>query len=134
MGTLIDTSILIEAERGRLDLNKYVGPRPDEEFCLSVITASELLHGVHRATTPAQKSTRSAYVEGILELFPILPIDVAIARTHALLWSQLEAAGTMIEAHDLWLAATCVTHGFVMISANARDFARIPGLALEVWT
>ena len=49
---MIDASILIEAERGRLDLEPYVAQRQDEEFFLSVITASELLHGVHRAVRP----------------------------------------------------------------------------------
>ena len=47
MAVLIDASILIEAERGRLDLAQHVAQRQEEEFFLSVITASELLHGVH---------------------------------------------------------------------------------------
>jgi tRNA(fMet)-specific endonuclease VapC len=133
MAALIDTSVLIEAERGRLDLEAFTAQRADEEFCLSVITASELLHGVHRAATPAQQSVRSAFVEGILEGFPILPIDLATARTHSRIWAQLAAEGKLLEAHDLWLAATCIAHGYVMISANARDFERVPGLTLEVW-
>mgnify|MGYP001796567703 CR=1 FL=1 len=42
MGVLIDASILIEAERGRLNLDPHVARRSDEESFLSVITASEL--------------------------------------------------------------------------------------------
>ena len=49
MAVLIDASILIEAERGRLQLESHVARRQDDEAFLSVITASELLHGVHRA-------------------------------------------------------------------------------------
>ena len=45
MAVFIDASILIEAERGRLDLEQHVAQRQEEEFFLSVITASELLHG-----------------------------------------------------------------------------------------
>ena len=44
MAVLIDASILIEAERGRLGLAQHVAQRQEEEFFLSVITASELLH------------------------------------------------------------------------------------------
>ncbi len=52
MGILIDASILIEFERGRIDLAPRIHGRAQEEVNLSVITASELLHGVHRATQP----------------------------------------------------------------------------------
>jgi predicted nucleic acid-binding protein len=133
VGVLIDASILIEAERGRLQLEPHVARHPDEESFLSVITASELLHGVYRATQPGVRAKRSAFVEGILERFPLLSVDLACARAHAQLWADLRQAGALIGAHDLWLAATCVAHGLTMITANVREFARVPGLDLEVW-
>ncbi len=51
MGIIIDTSVLIEAEKGRFDTDSLVKGREEELFGLSVISASELLHGVHRADT-----------------------------------------------------------------------------------
>jgi tRNA(fMet)-specific endonuclease VapC len=133
MAVLIDASILIEAERGRLQLEPHVAARQDEESFLSVITASELLHGVHRADRPEVRARRSAFVEAILERFPVLPVDLATARAHARLWAQLRQTGMMIGPHDLWLAATCLAHGLVMVSANRREFERVPGLAVDVW-
>ncbi|MEX1184414.1 MAG: hypothetical protein WEF86_14475 [Gemmatimonadota bacterium] len=44
------------------------------------MTASELLHGVHRAVDPAARARRGAWVEAMLERFPLLPIDLAAAR------------------------------------------------------
>jgi len=134
MAVLIDASILIEAERGRLDLAPHVARHPDAEAFLSVVTASELLHGVHRATDPAVRARRSAFVEGLLERFPLLAVDLACARAHAGLWAELRRAGTLIGAHDLWLAATCLAHGLTMVTANLREFERVPGLDLEVWS
>ena len=134
MAVLIDASILIEAERGRLDLEPHVARHGDEEAFLSVVTASELLHGVHRATQPDVRARRSAFVEGILERFPLLSVDLACARAHAQIWAELRQAGALIGAHDLWLAATCVAHGLTMVTGNVREFARVPGLELEVWT
>lgn len=133
MAVLIDASILIEAERGRLDLEPHVARRPDDESFLSVITASELLHGVHRATQPQQRARRSAFVESILERFPLLEVDLATARAHAQVWAELAKAGTLIGPHDLWLAATCIAHGLTMITANIREFERVPGLHVETW-
>ena len=133
MAVLIDASILIEAERGRLDLEPHVRRHGDEEAFVSVVTACELLHGVHRATQPDVRARRSAFVEGILERFPLLSVDLACARAHAQLWADLRQAGALIGSHDLWLAATCVAHGLTMVTANVREFARVPGLELEVW-
>jgi tRNA(fMet)-specific endonuclease VapC len=134
VAVLIDASILIEAERGTLRLEPHVARHPDEECFLSVVTASELLHGVHRATRPDVRARRSAFVEGILERFPLLPVDLVTARTHARVWAELRQAGTLIGPHDLWLAATCVAHGLTMVTGNAREFGRVPGLDVEVWS
>ncbi|MBE0418317.1 MAG: type II toxin-antitoxin system VapC family toxin [Coriobacteriia bacterium] len=134
MAVLIDASILIEAERGWLDVEPHVARRADEESFLSVITASELLHGVHRAARPDQRARRSAFVEGVLERFPLLEVDLPTARAHAQVWADLSAAGTLIGPHDLWLAAACIAHGLTMVTANVREFERVPGLQVETWS
>ncbi len=133
MAVLIDASILIEYERGRLNLERHLTQRQQEEFFLSVVTASELLHGVHRAVRPEVRTKRSAFVEALLERFPLLPIDLATARAHAQVWAELAAAGTMIGPNDLWLAATGLAHGLTMVTANVREFTRVPGLRVEAW-
>jgi tRNA(fMet)-specific endonuclease VapC len=133
VGVLIDASILIEAERGRLDLEPHIVCHSEDEAFLSVITASELLHGVHRAALPDARARRSAFVEGVLDRFPVLPVDLATARTHSWLWAEMRRTGVSVGPHDLWLAATCVAHGLTMITGNIREFARVPGLDLEVW-
>jgi tRNA(fMet)-specific endonuclease VapC len=79
------------------------------------------------------RTKSSSFVEAVLERFPLLPVDLATARAHAQVWAELAAAGTLIGPHDLWLAATCVAHGLTMVTANGREFARVPGLAVEVW-
>ena len=133
MGVLIDASILIEFERGRVALEDRLAGRENEEFFLSVVTASELLHGVHRATAADVRSRRAAFVEAVLARFPLLPIDLPTARTHAGLWAELATSGTLIGPHDLWLAAACIAHGLTFATGNAREFGRVPGLAVESW-
>ena len=134
MGILIDSSILIGFERQGRDVAAYVTGREDEDIFLSVVSASELLHGVHRAKTPGIRTRRQAFVEAILSSIPILPIDLATARSHAQLWSELQGKGRMIGVHDSWLAATCLAHGLRLATDNEREFRRVPGLQLEVWT
>lgn len=134
MGVLVDTSVLIGAARGRIDLEAHIRSREDEEFFLCVITASELLHGVHRALDANVRARRSAWVEGILSRFPMLQIDIPIARAHATIWAELSSQGNMIGPHDLWLAATCIAHGLTIVTENVREFVRVPGLNVETWS
>jgi tRNA(fMet)-specific endonuclease VapC len=134
VGVLIDSSVLIEHERKRLDISTHLRGREDEEFFLSVVSASELLHGVHRAREASVRTRRSAYVEAILERFPLLQVELSTARTHARLWADLAGAGTPVGPNDLWLAATAITHGLVLVTANVREFSRVPGLKVESWS
>ncbi len=134
MAILIDTSILIAYARGRLDVPARVMDREAEEAFLSVISASELLHGVQRAVDPAIRARRLAFVEAVLARFPALEIDPEAARTHAALWSDLAQRGEMIGVHDSWIAATCIARDLTLVTANIREFSRVPGLRVEDWS
>lgn len=138
MGVLIDVSILIAHERASIDARTLregrLAGREEEAFYISVVTASELLHGVHRAADPARRARRSAFVEAVLDAFPVLGVDMPVARVHAELWAGLAEAGTPISAHDLWVAATAVAHGLSLATANRREFDRVAGLVVEDWT
>jgi tRNA(fMet)-specific endonuclease VapC len=127
MAVLIDTTVLVKAERRGQSLDQAVG---DQDRAISVITASELLHGVHRARAAAIRARRSAFVEHVISAIEPLPITTAIARAHAEIWAELENDGNLIGAHDLWIAATALSHGMDVATADARDFKRVPGLSV----
>ena len=127
MAVLIDTSVLVDAERRGQSLDKTIG---EQDRAISVITASELLHGVHRARNGAIRAQRGAFVEHLLSAIEPLPITIAVARAHAEIWSALESNGNLIGAHNLWIGATALSQGMAVATANARDFERVPGLAV----
>ncbi len=93
-------------------------------------TVSELLHGVHRATEERVRVRREAFVEHLLGSIEALPVTTSVARAHAGIWANLERSGEMIGAHDLWIAATAVTYGMSVATANAGEFERVPGLSV----
>ena len=100
---------------------------PDERAAIASITVSELLHGVHRATME-HRARREAFVEGVLAAVPVVAFDLLAARSHARLWADLAAAGVDVGAHDRIVAATAVSRGWRVATANTRDFQRVPGL------
>ena len=133
MGILIDSDFLISLERRKQDISKHIKGREGEEVFLSVISASELLHGVYRAEHNDIKVKRLAFVEAVLEMFPVIEIDLTIARSHALLWSSLKGQGKMIGLHDSWIAATCIAYDLTLLTSNVREFKRVPMLKIEKW-
>jgi predicted nucleic acid-binding protein len=133
VGALIDSSVLIAAARAKVSLDDVVRDHADEEIAIAAITASELIHGVHRAAKPAQRARREAFVENILAVVPVVPFDLVAARVHALLWTQLAAKGVNIGAHDLLIAATAIAIGFDVATHDQRSFPKIPGLNVLVW-
>ena len=143
MGTLLDTTVFIELERAvrRLAPDRAmteVSARLEEqlgaaeEVGIASITASELLHGVHRAS--AHRARREAFVEAVIAAFPAISFDLLAARAHARLWAELAAAGLDAGAHDRLVAATAITAGWRVGTASIRHFDRIPGLDIVTIT
>lgn len=126
MAILIDTDLLVDREHGvgTPELERLLA---EEERAISVITVSELLQGVHRASG-ARRVTRSAFVEHLLAGLPAVPITDRVARVHAVVWAELAERGQVIGAHDLWIAATAIAHGLAVATGNVAEFSRVPGL------
>lgn len=138
MAAVVDTTVFIDLERatprrGHSPSTELIGQRlteclgPDEEVAIAAITASELLHGVHRASA-SRRARREAFVESILASVPVLDFDLLAARAHARLWANLAKAASDIGPHDRIVAATAISLGWRVATANMRHFERIPGL------
>jgi len=127
MGLILDTSLLINAERraGEIDFHKWEGYG---EVFISAITVSELLEGVHRASNEEVRTRRSAFAEAIIAKIPAIDFTADIARIHAECFAGLSRAGDMVDAHALLIAATALRHGYVVGTTNPQVFRRIPGL------
>ena len=132
MGVILDSSEIIALERRRGLVESLVDGREDEPFGISVVTVSELLHGVERADTETRKIRRQAFVEKIIEMIPVFPFDTGVARIYARIWATLMQRGFTVGAHDLIIAATAISLDYTVITANRRDFEKIEGLRMEV--
>ena len=128
MGVIFDTSVLIGLERASSSLDRFILGREGEPFGISAITVSELFHGVHRADSDKRRIIREAFVEKIIEVFAILPFDLSAARTYAGIWASLAKRGKVVGAHDLIIAATCISLGFSLATLDLRDYGLIEGL------
>jgi len=128
VGLILDTSVLVTAERHQFDVATYLQRERHQEVGLSAVTVAELLLGAERASVPASRMRRAAFADWIIQHLTVLPFGVAEARRHAELRGYLMRQGTMIGAHDLQIAATAIAGGHALVTLDIADFSRVPGL------
>jgi tRNA(fMet)-specific endonuclease VapC len=130
MGLIADTGVFIRAER--LGLADPIAGLPiTEETAISAITLSELFEGVYLASRPDRASWRRFRVEHIAATVPVISFTAEIARVHAQLRANLVRTGRIIGAHDLIIAATAVSLGWGILTANAKEFRQVEELKVR---
>jgi predicted nucleic acid-binding protein len=133
VGTLIDTSVIIAIERGHVDPTLLREVDEDEPIAIAAITASELLHGVHRLIGAVARTRAEQFVEHLLDAIPVVPFDLDVARVHARLDAELSAKGTAAGDADLMIAATAVWLDYRIATRDLRSFPKIEGLEVVKW-
>ena len=130
MGLVIDTNVFIDAENGRLDLTSLDTFSDNGDVYIAAITVSELLTGVHLARTADIRIRRSAFAEGIISKLPVLEFNEEVARCYGELYAHFlrPRAKATTNVHDLQIAATCIAHGFAVLTSNVSDYKKVPGL------
>jgi tRNA(fMet)-specific endonuclease VapC len=88
MGLILDTSVLIAAERDKFDLEALFLDLKSEAVFMASITLSELWHGCHRGKGP-MVDERLKHVRYLESKLPVLEFGVNEALVHA---KNLDAA------------------------------------------
>lgn len=124
-GLLLDTSVLVELERGKLDWPSIVSDT--DEPAIAAITAHEMLRGVARLPPGVRRARSERWLETLLGAVPILEYDLDVARVHAALWIELTAARVTLGHHDQMIAATALSVGYELATRDAA-FEHVPEL------
>ena len=80
-----------------------------------------------------RRRRREAFVEGLLARLPIISFEAVADRIHGRLSAELAAHGTRGGPHDLIIAATALTKGYIVTTRDERSFPKIPGLSYQRW-
>ena len=128
---LLDTNAVIAALRGESKsmLSRLAQLAPSR-LQLSALVLAELLTGAEKSTHPAR--ARAALAELTAYMTP-LPFDDAAADAYARIRAMLERKGKPIGPIDGLIAAQAVSRSMVLVTANLREFKRVPGLDCENW-
>ena len=124
---LLDTTFLIDAERGGVDLDDAIDD--DDDVAIAAVTVAELLVGV-KLVSGRQRKARQAYVDEIIESLPIIAYDLDVAIEHADLLVAVRETGRPRGAHDLLIAATARATNRNVVTADQPAFADLPRVAV----
>jgi predicted nucleic acid-binding protein len=138
MGLILDSSVVIAAER-RGDtvtqlIQKIVNAAGDQEAALSAVGLTELVHGIYRANTPALRQRRQSFIQEILADLTVYPYTKETAEIAGRLDGEQQSRGVVIPFGDLLIGATALSLGYQVLTTNARDFRRIPGLSVRLFS
>lgn len=123
---ILDTAVLVRAERGRARLDRAL--RDDDDVVIAAITAAELLVGVELADAEL-RARRAAYVDDLLATVPIEDYTREVAVAHARLLAHVRRSGRARGAHDLIIAATAAATGRTVLTTDAAAArADLPGV------
>ncbi len=119
-----DTTFLIdlsrEAGRSSGPVHNFLRGHLEDEFTLSVTALGEFAAGF-------ADMADETFI-GVKARFRLRPMDDSDAWHYREIFRHLKERGELIGANDLWIAAAALRHGEALVTRNAREFQRVPGL------
>lgn len=127
---LLDTNIVSELIRHpREAVARRVKQVGERTVATSIVVAAELRYGAAKATSDALRDR----VDRMLSVLEILPLHALADRTYAEIRHFLGRQGTPIGPNDLLIAAHALATDLTLVTANLREFQRVPKLRVENW-
>jgi tRNA(fMet)-specific endonuclease VapC len=130
MKYLLDTDTCIAAMRGREPVLDRLATISPDDCAISTVTLYELTVGVAKCRDP---KTEAAKVARFAASVHLLPLEAKGAQRAGTVRAELERQGRSIGPYDVLLAGQALAHDLTLVSGNASEFSRVPGLQLETW-
>ena len=132
MHWLLDTNAWIMLlKSASAELVSRLAQRQDGEVLLCSVVKAELWYGAHKY---ANREIRLARLEELFARHRSLPFDDEAAWYYAEIRHHLETKGQVIGPNDLKIAAICRANQVSLVTANTKEFERVPDLVLEDWS
>ena len=132
MGLILDSSVLIAAERGGQTvadlLEQILSVSGDQEAAIASVGLVELAHGIYRANTPARRTRREEFVKELLRDVVVYPLTQQTALLAGQIDGEQQAKAITIPFQDLLIGATALQLGYAVVTGNPRHFRMIPNL------
>lgn len=127
---LLDTNIISDlVRRPGGTVATRIADVGEDSICTSIVVGAELRYGAAKSRSK-QLSERVGLLLSALE---ILPLEPPADQRYAEIRHYLARRGTPIGPNDLLIAAHALAADLTLITANTREFERVPSLRVENW-
>ncbi len=134
---LLDTNVVTQAFAGHERVLARLRRAPAGDVWLSSVAAEESLQGAlslinwsrDKPTSPDAHDFLTRLLSALCE-YQVCPYDDDAAHIFASFPAQVKRIGTQ----DCRIAASAISRGWVVITANRKDFSKIPGVQSEDWS
>ncbi|HEV2294603.1 MAG TPA: type II toxin-antitoxin system VapC family toxin [Tepidisphaeraceae bacterium] len=131
---LLDTNALRDLLHGHVRMMERMSSTIfPHRVITSVIVRGEALFGVERMPPGRRRAAVEQRVPQLLASLDAEPVSFAAADRYARMKRAREQQGLPMDENDLWLAATTVVLGAVLVTRDG-DFRKLPSLSVEDWT
>ena len=128
----LDTSVLIDLIRDVPGAVRAVGEAAIGGAVTTELNAFELYAGAHERGRPVSRDLDA--VERVLRRIDVLPLNRRASVRGAEIASLLRSRGQDVGGLDVLIAAIALSHGIeTVVTEDARDFRRIPGVRVETY-
>jgi len=131
MRYLLDTCVISDFIKGEPNTQARLTQTLPTDIAVSVITVMELRYGLLINPQRAQKVEPA--ISSFLTSVTILPFGNVEAEQAVQIRATLKTQGRPIGAYDVLIASTALQHNLLMVTANQREFDRVPSLQTENW-
>ena len=126
---LLDTNIISDPiRRPQGTIATRIAEVGESAICTSVIVAAELRYGARKS----ESRRLSERVELLLSAFEVLPLEQPADRHYGNLRHHLTRHGIPIGPNDQLIAAHAPASDLSLVTANEREFNRVPSLRVEI--
>ena len=131
MRYMLDTNICIYLiKHDPAQVKSRYEAHPIQNLCVSAVTVAEMEYGVAKSAQPGRNGVA---LQAFLAPLTVFPFDAQAAKMYGGVRAALERTGKLIGPLDLMIAAHALSLGAAVVTNNVREFARVPGLAVENW-
>ncbi|HEY9126079.1 MAG TPA: PIN domain-containing protein [Acidobacteriaceae bacterium] len=136
MGVILDSSIVVRAERQRVPVKSLLKDiltiTKDQNAALSAVGLTELIHGLYRASTPEIRLRRQNFLDELMRDVTVYPFTKETAMLAGRVDGEQRERGIVVPFPDLLIGATALHLGYAVLTANERHFRLIPELQVLV--
>lgn len=134
MKYVLDTNVVSLLMKGEPNVIERLKAVARADVCMPQPVVAEIAYGIQRLSRTRRKAALTSRFELLKREIRRVAWSDEVSDAFGEIKSVLERKGERIEDFDVAVAAHALAEGCVLVTANVKHMARVPGLQVEDWS